>query len=387
MRIVFITRFDFLTDKKDGGLLASSRNYEVLCELYGKNNVSLCILTPYKKVSSETVEYIQVDGNLVATYLHYIMLKDRISVRSKHQILRHIINLQPNFIFYDGSTFGQIIKSRKIKEIKNIVFFHNIERQYTWEQVKNYSKLCIFRYFATRVNEKKMVRHADKIACLNKRDADLLAKFYKKTADMIWPVTFRDTYEESQSVQEIEDIDLLYIGSYYAHNYTGLIWFIENVMPCVNRTLTIIGKNMEKLQDKIGNRDRVNIIGTVEDLGPYYKAASAMVMPIFMGGGMKVKTAEALMYGKTIFASTESLQGYDVEGIEYIYRCDTKEEFTKEINEYYESSNLRKCNESVRRLFLAEYCTETFGEKVKEYLKGFGMNEGNSWDVSKGMHT
>ena len=36
----------------------------------------------------------------------------------------------------------------------------------------------------------------------------------------------------------------------------------------------------------------------VDDLAPYYKKAAAVIMPIFMGGGMKVKTAEALMNGK-----------------------------------------------------------------------------------------
>lgn len=369
MKIVFLTRFDFITDKKDGGLLASSRNYEMLCELYGKENILLCILSPHKKQSMESVKYIKTDSNLIVTYIHYIMLKDRISSICKRKILKYILSEQPDLIFYDGSTFGQIIKNRKLREINNVVFFHNIERQYTWEQVKKYSKLCIFRYLATRFNERKNVKYANKIICLNKRDRDLLANFYDRKADMILPVTFKDTFMNENKPQNMKNVDLLYVGSYYAHNFTGLIWFIEHVMPQINRHLTIVGKNMEKLREKIEETDRIHIIGTVEDVSVYYISSSAVVMPIFMGGGMKVKTAEAMMYGKKIFASKEALEGYAIDGIRGIFLCNTEEDFVRKINSYFEKNECNNFDQEIRNLFLEKYSTNNFLISLKKCIE------------------
>ena len=54
---------------------------------------------------------------------------------------------------------------------------------------------------------------------------------------------------------------------------------------------------------------------------------TSVIMPIFMGGGMKVKTAEALMNGKTIFGSKEAFEGYDLEDISGLYLCEDKDAF------------------------------------------------------------
>lgn len=367
MKILFLTRFDFLKDKKDGGVLVASRNYEMLCDLYGDKNVILYILSPEEKEAIDKVKYFKIDDNLIVTYLHYMALKDKISGKIKRVILKSIIEENPDIVFFDGSTFGQIIRMIKSKGIKSIVFFHNIERQYTWEQVKKYSILCIFRYLATAFNERKMAKYGNKVICLNKRDAELLKKYYGREVDLIWPVTFKDTYEMTKNIKIVENVDLLYIGSYYAHNYTGLIWFIENVMPYITRQLTIVGKDMDRLSSKIKVTKNICIVGTVENIQQYYMSANAIVMPVFMGGGMKVKTAEAMMYGKTIFASKEALEGYETEGVEHIFLCNSADDFIKKINQYdFRKENL--LNNDVRQLFLGKYCTSNYILDVRKFV-------------------
>ena len=60
---------------------------------------------------------------------------------------------------------------------------------------------------------------------------------------------------------------------------------------------------MEFLRDEFCGIDRLQVLGYVEDLNKLYASVRFMVMPILSGSGMKVKTAEALKYGKFIFAS------------------------------------------------------------------------------------
>ena len=49
MKAVFLTRFDFTENKKDGGLLGAYRNYELLEHAYGTGNIMLCIISSKKK--------------------------------------------------------------------------------------------------------------------------------------------------------------------------------------------------------------------------------------------------------------------------------------------------------------------------------------------------
>lgn len=48
-------------------------------------------------------------------------------------------------------------------------------------------------------------------------------------------------------------------------------------------------------------------------MAEYIYNADFLIAPIFEGSGMKLKTAEALMYGKTVFGTTEAFEGYDVD--------------------------------------------------------------------------
>lgn len=374
MKVLFLTRFDFLDNKMDGGVLCSCRNYEMLCRLYGKDNVFLCILSPKKKENGHGVTYIKIDGNVFSRYIDYLFLREGFNKRTQKEIIDYLQRQNADIIFYDGSTFGEIISSHELRGKNNIVFFHNVERQYAWEQVKGHSVLCIFRYIATRYNENKMAYYGRKIICLNERDNKLLKKFYGREAEMILPATFDDRLDETKIKKMVDNKSserkLLYIGSYFAHNTTGLTWFIKSVMPYIDCELRVVGKNMEKLRDKLPQMENVKIIGTVDDLEPYYIEADAMVMPIFMGGGMKIKTAEALMFGKTIFGSAEALEGYDIQEIEGIYKCNTAEEFITSINHYFQNKKRKKFNLSVREVFLNNHCTEGYLMKLKNIIDG-----------------
>ena len=374
MKLLFLTRFDFIESKSDGGAVCAFRNYSMLSNIYGKDNVLLCILTSDSKSDREDVKYFKIEKNIFKIYFTYICLDEQYSKKQKREIINYICTQKIDKIFFDGSTFGQIIKNNLIRKMDNVVFFHNVERQYTWDQVKKHSIFCIFRYFSARYNERLMCRFGKRFICLNNRDQRLIKKYYNVEVDMVLPITLEDSFrggDNDYSDDYRSQVQLLYVGSYLAHNYTGLIWFIEKVMPYVDAKLTIIGKNMEKLNSKISHTDNVCILGTVKELEQYYVKADAVVMPVFMGGGMKVKTAEAFMYGKNIFASKEALEGYAVDGVEGIFQCDSQEEFIKKINDYARncSQKTKRINENVRKLFLDKYCTQIYLKQFQNIVK------------------
>ena len=161
MRVLFITKGDFIDKQNEGGLACRYRNYYLLQKTAGKNNVYVCAVVPYKKENKENIKYIYDKQTLVSRYINYLGMRDGISKRTEQEIVDYISEINPDYIFYDGSTWGNIAEKINDKE-NTIVFFHNIERQYTLERVKKGNILCLLRYWATCKCERKQIENVEK---------------------------------------------------------------------------------------------------------------------------------------------------------------------------------------------------------------------------------
>lgn len=338
MKVLFITQQISTGDKvRKGGEVVSRDNYNVLVNVYGSNNVEIISIPEEKR--------------LYKKYLHYMMLRNMYSEHIEQEIVQRINDIEWNLLFFDGSWFGRISKMVS-KKGKIVAFFHNIERQYSLQRLKK-NPLTIFKYFSVACNERCLMEETDYIIALNLRDELLIKKYYQKETDLILPISLQDSFETNNDREDISGNErlLLFVGSYFNPNKEGAIWFIKNVMPHVNYKLLIAGKGMEKL--KKYENDKIAVLGTVDSLGELYQKVDIIVIPIFSGGGMKVKTAEAMMYGKRILATKEALTGYDIHGINAVTECNTKGEFIFMLNNT--ENNVKKFYPEVRKKFLEKY--------------------------------
>lgn len=114
-------------------------------------------------------------------------------------------------------------------------------------------------------------------------------------------------------------------------------------------------------------KKNIHIIGEVEDLAPWYYYADLVVEPIFEGDGMKTKTVEAMMFGKTILGSDEAFCGY--EGLNN-YLCNTAEEFIKRITDY-KQNGVEKFNKEIRAIYLDKYSETAVLDTMKEAISKY----------------
>jgi len=283
------------------------------------------------------------------------------SKKVENAVLEHIEKLRPDAAFFGSSRMG-ILQKRMPGEITQMLFMQNMELDFLKKQIYSTDPLRFLLYPAVKRNEALAVRNADVIISLNKRDAEKLKEYYGRTTDMILPITLDDRFaqfDESKKNIKRSVLQLLFVGSLFSSNEHGVTWFINEVMPHVNAEFTIVGKNFEKLSDKLG-RNNVKVIGTVDDLSEYYYNADAIVSPILFGDGMKVKIAEALMYGKPMFATDDALEGYEAEGQSNITRCNSSQEFIFAINSYASNSPYEPYDQNIRVLFLEKYNTPRY---------------------------
>lgn len=351
MKILFITTNDI--NKSFGGAIGSKRNYDFLCKYFGSENVDVLLL---KERPNKTFK-----EKLIKNINKYFTCS-QFDIRQ----LKGIDFSRYNLIFNDNSVIGKINKYLKENGFKNkiITYFHNCEYSLYHQLYKNSSILIRYiLYRIVKVNEKAALKYSDSCVILNQRDLNEIKRIYKCSFNYkIIPVSIKDTYKKAKIKEELNVRPIFtFIGSYFKPNVDGIMWLIENVLPFVNIKLRIIGMNMDKLSSQIRNNN-VEILSNIPDLDEYIRVSDCMIYPIFEGSGMKLKTCEALMYGKNIIGTPEAFMGYDIENFNEIGACcHNSDEFIDAINNF----NLPRYNVVSRRIFQEKY---SYDASYKEFL-------------------
>jgi glycosyltransferase involved in cell wall biosynthesis len=132
---------------------------------------------------------------------------------------------------------------------------------------------------------------------------------------------------------------ILTLGTlHYPPNADGIRWFLRAIFPLIKRqvpeaTLTIVGKNPPK--DLLRMADRyagdVSITGYVADLKPYLTRAAVLVVPVRVGGGMRVRILEAFAFGIPTVTTTVGLEGIDGIPGEHVLVGDQPEDFAAHV--------------------------------------------------------
>lgn len=352
-KVLFITTHDMYDKYGNGGAKVSQNNYQLIKEYFGDSNTFLCVFSDknIEKSYSNEIVFRRVTGYLQKIISSLMGCKIYLPWKEK-KILKYIEDMKIDLLFIDSSILGRLAKFKG--KYKTIVFYHNIETDYAWNKVKNEGIQYMLSYLASRYND-MMGTKADIVMGLNSRDSSRLYHMYGRKMEYLLPVTLMDSFNVSK-VKEQYEREIMFVGSFFSANKVSIEWFIKEVVPKLNNiVLNIVGKDFETMKSTYEHTHNVCVIGSVKEIDKYYYRHAAVVMPIISGAGMKVKTAEAMMFGRVIFASNEALEGYDVEGIKDIYRCNTADEYAVAINEYFRKQEFDGYSKSVRALFENKY--------------------------------
>lgn len=361
-----MTKVLFIRYKKNNGILdggeqVTEMHYDALSQLVGASNVTTYHVHDENK-KRHPIDYLR--GAFFFPFNYHFGLTPK-KVRRLCETAQSY-----DVVFIDRSVFGIIAKKLKEAGYKGriVTFFHNAEASYFDAKLP---KGLPFRNVIIRSadhNDAYAFRYSDKTIVLNKRDDDNLSGRYGKYADILIPIVFRDKFNGTPTDEptRIKPV-CLFIGSYFAPNNEGIVWFAKNVLPHVDITMKVVGKGMDRLKKEEAVLRDIEVIGSVPDLAPYITEADLMILPIFKGSGMKVKTCESLMFGKNIIGTDEAFEGYDGDYDQIGGKCNTANEFIETINSFIEHSRPR-FNAYSRQLYLEKYSEATLLERMKKVL-------------------
>lgn len=107
--------------------------------------------------------------------------------------------------------------------------------------------------------------------------------------------------------------DIVLLGSNNRPNQHGLEWFTQYVWPLVLRDVpdakTLVFGPLSRTSACTG--PRVEACGEVDDVAEAYARARLVVNPVRVGSGLKIKTVEALAFGKPLVTTSVGADGLE----------------------------------------------------------------------------
>jgi len=359
---ILIIRYKKTQSVFEGGEMASNNNRRALCQIAGEENVETYYIHDESQ-SRSLMDYVK--GLLYFPFGYYFGL----TPRRVNEICRKARDF--DIVFVDRSVFGLVAKRLKENGYKGRIvgFFHNVEVIYFSDK---YSNNIVARKIVAGCadkNDRWTSQYCDRTIALNPRDDKELHRRYGRHADQLVPISLADKYADAKPIQELTSPTpvCLFLGSYFPANTEGIEWFIKNVKPYVNVHVRIVGKGMEKIMSESWITPDTEVFPNVPDLRTQFEEADFMVLPIFKGSGMKVKTCESLMYGKNIIATPEAWEGYEIDHSKAGCRCETPDDFIRYIKNVCENP-VPKHNLYSRQSYLGKYSESSCIEKFRKVI-------------------
>lgn len=238
---------------------------------------------------------------------------------------------------------------RKNSQAQIVYRAHNIEFE-IWERTAKISQGLIQFYLknlAKRIKrfEKGWVNSYDLLVPITERDGEILNELGNTKPQHV-SQTGIDASVLVPNAKNLEHPSLFHLGSLeWAPNQEGLIWFIENCWPSIQKkypTLKfyIAGRNAPFwLKDKL-KAPNVSFEGEVTDAYEFMNSKSIMVVPIFSGSGMRIKIIEGMALGKSIVSTPIGAEGIEITPNKNILIASDADEFVHAVSQLIENNDL-----------------------------------------------
>lgn len=168
---------------------------------------------------------------------------------------------------------------------------------------------------------------------------------------------------------------VFHIGSMdWMPNIEGIRWIIEKVWPQViqrrpDLKLFLAGKNMPQWLVELKTKN-VEIVGEVSDAHSFIRSNSIMIVPLFSGGGMRIKIIEGMALEKTIISTSIGAEGILYEDGKQILIADTEDEFVDAIIKCASDMNFAKqLGLNARQLIAKKYDNTIICGQLSQFYK------------------
>ena len=172
-------------------------------------------------------------------------------------------------------------------------------------------------------------------------------------------------------------------------NFEGVKHFLDTIFPMIREArpgvrFDIVGGSPERIRPfaaPFGGAVRVH--GRVPDVRPYLRASRLLVVPLGVGGGMRVKILEFFATGKPVVSTPIGAEGNRGVSGTHLFIAETDKTFANGVIDLLSDPGLRgRIGGNARALAVSEYSWETVGRAYSELYRSVvaetGLRHGRS---------
>lgn len=166
-------------------------------------------------------------------------------------------------------------------------------------------------YSLTYHDEKKALKKSDIVWAIT---ADEKNHYQKMLQDSdVFVETLRHITKFKHIPANNDEKNVLMIGSDNKLNREGLSWFLDEIWPIVHSKFPdsklIVAGSICNYGDSFEHIQGVTFHGRFDLVTDMYKLADVCINPMLEGTGLKIKTYEALSFGKRVLSTKEGASG------------------------------------------------------------------------------
>ena len=220
-------------------------------------------------------------------------------------------NNQYKAIIIDHPQLGWLENFIGVKE-RLITISHNIEHEIYLDSFEKSGK-SISRWIYKRESylikamEDKLATTAKEIWTLTQHDAEYFLALKGSGKVRVFALSPGSVRLQNKLISK--NFDICIIGSWaWKANEEALQWFIQAIYPHLpsNLSIHVAGNGAEWLTEKYAN---IHYRGFVSDAQEFMAQAKVVAIPTLSGGGIQIKTLDAIASGSAIVATPVALRG------------------------------------------------------------------------------
>lgn len=170
------------------------------------------------------------------------------------------------------------------------------------------------RYF-----EAHALAHADAVTVVSHDDGLILQQLVPTVQPVVIPNGVDSDYFDAAQVQatQYDRPTIVFSGTLdYRPNVDAVRWFVTDVLPLVRQQMptvdfVVVGRRPTHELQMLHAAGALVLTGEVADTRPFLCGAHAYVVPMRIGGGVRLKVLEAMALGMPIVSTTLGIAGID----------------------------------------------------------------------------
>jgi polysaccharide biosynthesis protein PslH len=269
--------------------------------------------------------------------------------------------------------------------VPSVLFQHNVEseiwRRHALTESHPLKRVMYKIEFQKMLRyEQVMIRKFQHVIAVSENDRELMNQWVDGSRVTVVPTGVDLQQYKPSAARESASPLVVFVGAMdWEPNVDGVEYFCSQIWPKVlaevpDAQFRIVGRNPDKRVQKWAC-NTVQVTGRVPSVVDHLRDAAAVIVPLRIGGGTRLKIYEAMATGRAVVSTTIGAEGLDVHHGEDVVLADEPERFAQAVVMLLKDPKERLRFEGAAAATAARYDWPAIGERFSDVLARVAGNE------------